>query len=67
MALGASLRSSRIAELVICGAAYLGMPGAPLLNIAVAPGWTATVHFAGLPIAAIILFVGWPRLQAKSA
>lgn len=67
MALGASLRTSRVAELLICGAAYLGVQDAPLLNVAVAPGWTATVHLAGLPIAAILLFVGWPRLQAQPA
>lgn len=67
MALGATLRTSRVAELLICGSAYLGTQGAPLLNVMVAPEWTASVHLASLPIAAILLLFGWPRVQTQTA
>lgn len=67
MALGATLRTSRVAELLLCGSAYLGIQDAPLLNVAVAPGWTAGVHLACLPIAAALLLFGWPRAHAQPA
>jgi hypothetical protein len=61
------LRTSRVTELAVCGAAYLGTQGAPLLNVSIAPGWTATIHLACLPIAAILLVFGWPRVQVQPA
>ncbi|RYF03914.1 MAG: hypothetical protein EOO78_05860 [Oxalobacteraceae bacterium] len=63
MALGAVTGNSRSAEMALCVLAYLGVQGMALLNVVVAPGWTASVHLALLPVAALLAWVAWPRLQ----
>jgi hypothetical protein len=63
MALAAITRNSRSAELALCVLAYLGAQGMAVSNVIVAPGWTASLHLALLPVAALALWFSWPRLH----
>ena len=67
MALAALTRNARSTELAICVLAYLGAQGMALTNVTVAPGWTASLHLALLPVAAILLWISWPRLHQAHA
>ena len=67
MALGAVTRNAHVAEVLLCVLAYLGTQGVALLNVGIAPEWTSSVHAALLPLAAVALWIGWPRLQRAAA
>jgi hypothetical protein len=58
-------RNPRTFELLLCVLAYLGFQESPLLHIGVAPAWTVSAHLAMLPLAALLLWVGWPRLYQR--
>lgn len=63
MALACFTRNARSAELALCVLAYLGVQGMAILNVVVAPGWTAALHTALLPLAGAALWFFWPRLH----
>ncbi|WP_342120904.1 ABC transporter permease [Pseudoduganella sp. OTU4001] len=64
--LAAASRTARAAELAIFVLAYLGMQGVPLLSVTLAPLWTFQLHLALLPCAAILVWLCWPRMVARS-
>ena len=66
MLLGAATRTARSAELAIFVLAYLGMQSVPLLEVTRSPMWTLQVHAALLPCAALLAWLAWPRLAARS-
>ncbi|MES2300236.1 MAG: hypothetical protein V4582_24595 [Pseudomonadota bacterium] len=63
MAVAAFTRTARGAELGMCVLAYLGFQGMAVSNVTAAPVWTASMHMALLPVAAVLLWVGWTRLH----
>jgi hypothetical protein len=62
LALGALTRNARVGEFVLVALAYLVTQHLPLLDVVATPRWTAGVHLAALPLAALVLAVAWPRL-----
>ena len=67
LALGAITRTSRTYELAMCVLAYVGLQKSPVLHVLVAPGWTVSAHLIMLPVAALLLWVAWPRLYPRVA
>lgn len=65
MATGVLFRNGRMFELVVLAAAYVGVQGDMLLNVAIAPMRTLQWHLLGLPLALAILVLGWRRLEAR--
>ena len=63
LALGALTRNPRTFELLLCVAAFLAFDGLPLLNVVANPGAASLLHLSLLPLAALLLFVSWPRLR----
>jgi hypothetical protein len=55
MAVGAVARNGRLFELLALGAAYVGVQGAAILNVIVAPADTLRWHLLALPLAVGIL------------
>lgn len=55
MAVGAMARNGRLFELLALGAAYVGVQGAAILNVIVAPADTLRWHLLALPLALGIL------------
>lgn len=64
--LAAVTRTARTAELAVFVLAYLGMQGLPLLEVTRAPMWTLQVHAALLPLSALLAWLAWPRMVARS-
>ena len=65
MASGVLVRNGRMFELLLLAAAYVGVQGGLLLNVAVAPMTTLQWHLLGLPLALVVLGVGWNRMGAR--
>jgi hypothetical protein len=65
MATGVLVRNGRMFELLLLAAAYVGVQGGLLLNVAVAPMTTLQWHLLGLPLALAMLGVGWNRMGAR--
>jgi len=63
LALGALTRNARVGEFTLVALAYLATQHVALLDVATHPRWTAGVHLAALPFAALALCAAWPRLQ----
>lgn len=61
LASGALFRNSRPFELCLLMAGYVSVQGAWALNALVAPATTLAWHTALLPLAAVLLVVGWRR------
>ena len=61
LASGALFRNARLFELVLLGACYVSAQGALVLNVLVAPATTLAWHAALLPVALLLLGVGWQR------
>jgi hypothetical protein len=67
LASGALFRNARLYELVLLGAGYVSAQGALVLNVTVSPGTTALWHAALLPLALLLLGVGWTKGLARHA
>lgn len=65
MATGVLVRNGRMFELLLLAAAYIGVQGGLLLNVAVAPMTTLQWHLMGLPLALALLAAGWPRMESR--
>lgn len=60
---GAVVRNARLFELVFLCAAYAGMQGAPLLDV-LSASWTIVAwHALMMPVGAVLLMLGWKRLN----
>ncbi len=59
LACGALFRNGRLFELFVLMAAYVSMQGALLLNVLVAPMETLRWHLLALPVALVVLVLGW--------
>ena len=58
MAIGALAHNGRLFELLVLGAAYVGVQGAAILNVIVAPADTLRWHLLALPLALALLALG---------
>ncbi|MEO6228200.1 MAG: hypothetical protein ABIO61_10160 [Thermomonas sp.] len=61
LACGALVRNPRLFELLGLAAMYLGLQGAAVLNVLTAPADTLRWHVLVLPLAALVLSLGWYR------
>jgi hypothetical protein len=64
LALGALTRSAHAFELAACILAYLGIGGAPVFHVVVAPAATLLMHGLALPAGLLLLGAGWARLHS---
>ena len=62
LALGALLRHARPFEALFCALAYYGIQGGAILNVVTNPQHVALLHACALPVAALIIFLRWPKL-----
>ena len=65
MATDVLVRNGRMFELLVLAAAYVGVQGGLLLNVAIAPMTTLQWHLLGLPLALVVLAVGWHRMESR--
>jgi hypothetical protein len=59
LACGALFRNGRLFELLVLMAAYASIQGAFVLNVLVAPIQTLRWHLLALPMALVVLALGW--------
>jgi hypothetical protein len=64
LACGALVRNPRLFELLGLAAVYLGLQGGAVLNVLTAPADTLGWHVLALPLAAVVLCLGWYRVLA---
>ncbi|QNN46558.1 hypothetical protein H9L17_15585 [Thermomonas brevis] len=64
LATGALFRNGRLFELLLLAAAYVGAQGALVLNVVVDPMATLRWHLFALPVAAVMLALGWRKPEA---